>query len=244
MKRFLKSNIFLFVVCIACWELIFRTNFLKGDMASPFGVVAYLTELSNMFNLLSLLLTTMVYSLSAVTLGLILGYTVAVLGFYWQIHWIYRLAVSAKSIPVTALLPIFIAIFGLEKMVLPMVVLPVSAMICVNIWDSSLRLSLQRIQVKKMMGISFFKYFKDVMFWETLEVVIATARISLPYALALVVALDYFMGNVGGAGDYINKSSYSYNVNGVYSAILFIAVAGIMQIAVFDKFSKKLLIWK
>lgn len=242
MKRLFQSNLFLLLVGIVFWQLIFETNYLKGDIASPVGVLLYLLDSSNLFGLLTSLFITMIHSLLAVILGLLLGYAIAVLGFYWQLSWLYRIASAAKSIPVTALLPLFIAIFGLQKMMIPMVIMPISAMICVNIWDSSLRLSSQRKHVKELLGISFAKYFKDVMFWETLEVVIATARISLPYALALIVALDYFMGNLDGIGAYISQCTYK--VNGIYSAILFIAIAGIGQIYIFDKVSKKLLTWK
>lgn len=237
-------NLLLVIVFIGLWQIVYMSKVLKGELASPWGVITTFIDYPQILYIGILVLKTLMFSLTAVFLGGSIGYIIGLIGFFGKISIIYKIASAIKSIPVTVLLPVFIAVFGYNNMILPMVSLPIAAMMCVNIWDSCRRLNLQRNQLRKLLNVGIFVYVKDIVFWETIEVAIVTLRTALPYSLALVIVLDYFLGIAKGIGDFLNNAAATYNCNELYAGIFLIAALGILLIAALDKFAKKILVWK
>lgn len=175
------------------------------------------------------------------SLGVFLGVTPSVRGFF------YGYLNGIKAIPVTILLPLFLAFFGFHNFPIPIISVPIMAIIAVNIAEACDKINSNRQSLAKLLEISKFKYWLHILRWETLDILFASLRIVITYALALQIAFEYFLNHLKGIGCYISvvySGSADNRLGNMYAAILLIAFVGIGSIKILDIISQKQLKWK
>lgn len=186
---------------------------------------------------------TWVVSLVGLTIGATIGYVVGMFVTVLGLRPVYPLLSGLKAVPVTALLPLFMIVFGLQNMLIPMVALPVLAVVAVNVAEAGFRARNRRDHVKRAIGLTEVQFVRHVLFWETLEVSFASIRSMIPHAIALTVALDYFLGILGAAGRSLEQyyNNYDYQMMVFYA----LALAGMSALSIFllDQAATRMLRW-
>lgn len=172
--------------------------------------------------------------------GLALGFLIGTL----KLRLIYGLFLSLKSIPMTIFIPIYIRIFGVGDFILPLVATPSIIIIAVNVCEAIFRSDEIRTLQRKAMGISFLDYTKHILFWEILEVIIATIRVSIPSAMALLIALDYFLQARSGVGAELSSSASFYSTWRTLIFALPISLFTVACVWLLDRQAARLLAWK
>lgn len=229
---------------LALWEMLARGGFMNGQWPHVTDVLAALsgdrTEL--LFRAWSttrqVLASCLIGYALALPLGVYLGLGRAVL------PGTYALFAAGRTVPVTALLPIFLALFGLEDFFVPIVALPVLLHVTVNTAASIAEASKVRYRLLRSWSVTPRSYWMHVVRFETLEASILTSRVVVPFAFALHIALDYFLSVPEGLGDYLSykrdRSAWSHVVAGV----LVVAFIGVLIAGLTDSIGRRVLKWK
>lgn len=157
----------------------------------------------------------------------------------------YHALNGLKTTPVTVLIPFFLAVFGLRRFLVPLLVLPVLAITAVNVADAAKNVSATRAQYLLLAGIKPKFYRRHVLQKEMQEPVFATLRIVIPLAFAIEIAVDFFLNINGGLGTLIAEAyHYPGRDTEMYAAIVGAAILGSACVVVVDLLSEKGLRWK
>lgn len=233
---------------IAIWILMRFPDSLSKVVPSPIDV-AYVLFSNELYILIFRLFTTLGYVLEALLISISVGYFFGMTcAFSKRLKSpLYTICNCIKSVPITIFTPVFITAFHLKDFVVPMICFPVSATICVNIANAAGSINSTRENIFDSLSVSKLHYCRHVLFWETLETLFATLRIVITYALTLEIAIEYFMENVMGIGQYIVSHYHGYaedKYSYVYAGIIVASTAGLVFVKLLDKFSERILRWK
>ncbi|NPD48104.1 ABC transporter permease [Lentimicrobium sp. S6] len=241
-------RIILIPVFLLVWQIFYYLNLFEGQIPSVISVFKVFFKLENSLEIMSHIGKTLYIFIQCLILGSILGYTIGVLmGLNKIINIIfYNFFNAIKSIPITILLPIAFIVFKLSHFLVPLLSLPVIAILAVNISDACNNINKNRFEIISLIKIRKYEYFKHVIFFETLEVFFSTLRVLVTYVIAVEIALDYFLNLNKGIGFFIYKN-YSGSVEylpKMYAGIIVVAILGIGLIKILDLISKKAILWK
>lgn len=234
---------------IAVWEFSVCTTRLSEIVPSLIDVMLVFKISQNRIEIFDALFGTLKPTFLALGISCIVGYSLGILMGLINVfkHALYSLLNALKSIPVTVFIPVFIVLFGLTSMIVPLICVPLISIIAVNIADACLKLSENRFNQLRLYSISKSSFLIHVVFWETLEVLLSTLRVVLTYAIALVVAIDYFLPIERGIGDYIHEMYYALpdtRKAEMFAGIFLLGIIGILLVKLLDIISNNALIWK
>ncbi len=220
----------------------------NNTIPNPINVLKVLLSVE-LFEIMKRLLITLGIVVSILIFSSILGYLIGLAcGINKFMHsLLYPILNSIKSIPITVLLPVFVAIFHLKYFLYPLIALPLIANLSVNISQAVKNINENRLNIVSLWGINKIDIIKHIYFWETVEPFMSTMRILVTYALTIEIALDYFLSTSEGIGSYIFKQYNSYADNKysfMFAGILIVSMAGIFSIKIVDEISSKLVKWK
>lgn len=244
LNRILKSRVFPLCAVLA-WEALAQGDFLQNRWPSIFRVVAELSR--DWRNIVEATGATVWQVFQAAVIGVILGVPLGV--FLAESKWrmgggLYGSFAGLKAVPVTVLIPVFLTVFGLEQFVVPLVALPLVLNFCVNTAQAIAQVSHTRLRLLRSWSVSYSTYARHVLPFECLDSMLQTARVMLPFALALHVAVDYFLCIPNGLGCYVYQA-YTYNDHArMYAAILVVGIIGLGLGEALDFTSRRLLGWK
>lgn len=132
-----------------------------------------------------------------------------------------------RSTPSSALIPLFLMIFGITDM--NKVAIAAFAAVLVIIFNSAygvMNARKQRIMAAKVMGASRFQIFRHVMLLESLPQTFVGLRSGVSMALVIVVVAEMFIGSEQGLGHRIIDAQQVLNVKDMYGSILAAGVLG------------------
>lgn len=132
-----------------------------------------------------------------------------------------------RSTPSSALIPLFLMIFGITDM--NKVAIAAFAAVLVILFNSAygvMNARKQRIMAAKVMGASRFQIFRHVMLLESLPQTFVGLRSGVSMALIIVVVAEMFIGSEQGIGHRIIDAQQVLNVKDMYSSILAAGVLG------------------
>jgi len=132
-----------------------------------------------------------------------------------------------RSIPVTALFPLFLLFFGIGDV----------AKIAIAAWSSSLIVLFNtiygvrnsrkaRVLVAQTMKATKFQLFYKVVLPDSLPQIFIGLRTSLSLALIVVIVTEMFLGTTAGIGQRIFNTSITYRVPEMYASILIAGILG------------------
>lgn len=177
-------------------------------------------------------------AISGVTLGLILGYSKLV-------HSTFGTAVDfARSIPATALFPLFLLFFGIGD----------EAKIAVGVWAASLVIMINaaygvrhanktRLNFAKVYKLNQTQVFTKVILPEAAPHIAAGLRIALSLTLIVVIVTEMFIGTNVGLGHRIIDAQLVYRVPEMYSAIILAGILGYALNKITMLIEKKVIHW-
>jgi len=126
-----------------------------------------------------------------------------------------------RSTPSSALIPLFMMIFGVTD--LNKVAIAAFASILVIFFNSAygvMNARKQRVMAARVMGASPWQIFRDVLIWESLQPIFVGLRSGVSMALVIVIVAEMFIGSDNGLGHRIIDSQQVLNVRDMYASII------------------------
>lgn len=149
-----------------------------------------------------------------------------------------------RSTPSSALIPLFLLIFGVSD--INKVAIAAFGALLIVMFNSAygvLNARKQRVMAAKVMGASNWRIFKDVLIWESLQPTFVGLRSAVSMALVIVIVAEMFIGSENGLGHRIIDAQQVLNVREMYAAILAAGALGYVLNVVFIIIEKRIVHW-
>jgi ABC-type nitrate/sulfonate/bicarbonate transport system permease component len=149
-----------------------------------------------------------------------------------------------RSTPASALIPLFLLIFGIND-INKVAIAAFGAFLIVifNCAYGVINARKQRVAAAKVMGATRWQIFKDVLFWESLQPSFVGLRSAVSMALVIVVVAEMFIGSESGLGHKIIDAQQVMNVRVMYAAIMAAGILGYALNILFLALEKRVVHW-
>ena len=229
------------------WDLVVRLGFIKPILLPPPAdtVGTLLTGLAG-GPLLSDFLVTVWRTLQAFLIAAVVGVPLGVLlgsneKAYRSVEFLIDFF---RSTPSSALIPLFLMIFGTSD-VNKVAIAAFGAMLIV-VFNSAygvINARKQRVMAAKVMGATRWQTFRDVLVWESLQPSFVGLRSAVSMALVIVIVAEMFIGADSGLGNRIINSQQVLNVKSMYASILAAGALGYALNILFLLMERKIVHW-
>lgn len=149
-----------------------------------------------------------------------------------------------RSTPSSALIPLFMMIFGVSD--INKVAIATFGALLIVVFNSAygvMNARKQRVMAAKVMGASRWQVFKDVLVWESLQPTFVGLRSAVSMALVIVIVAEMFIGADSGLGNLIINAQQVMRVKDMYAAILSAGVMGYALNVFFLIAEKRIVHW-
>jgi NitT/TauT family transport system permease protein len=149
-----------------------------------------------------------------------------------------------RSTPSSALIPLFLLIFGVSD--INKVAIAAFGALLIVVFNSAygvINARKQRVMAAKVMGASRWQIFKDVLVWESLQPSFVGLRSAVSMALVIVVVAEMFIGSDNGLGHRIIDAQQVLNVKTMYAAILAAGILGYVLNILFLLVERRIVHW-
>jgi NitT/TauT family transport system permease protein len=149
-----------------------------------------------------------------------------------------------RSTPSSALIPLFLLIFGVSDV--NKVAIAAFGALLIVLFNSAygvMNARKQRVMAAKVMGASRWQIFKDVLIWESLQPTFVGLRSAVSMALVIVIVAEMFIGSDNGLGHRIIDAQQVLNVKSMYAAILAAGVLGYTLNVLFLVIERRVVHW-
>jgi len=149
-----------------------------------------------------------------------------------------------RSTPSSALIPLFLLIFGVSD--INKVAIAAFGALLIVLFNSAygvINARKQRVMAAKVMGASRWQIFKDVLIWESLQPTFVGLRSAVSMALVIVIVAEMFIGSDNGLGHRIIDAQQVLNVKSMYAAILAAGALGYALNILFLIAERKIVHW-
>ncbi|CAB3853528.1 Putative aliphatic sulfonates transport permease protein SsuC [Achromobacter anxifer] len=149
-----------------------------------------------------------------------------------------------RSTPSSALIPLFLMIFGVTDM--NKIAIAAFAAVLVILFNSAygvINARKQRVMAARVMGASRWRIFKDVLIWESLQPTFVGLRSGVSMALVIVIVAEMFIGSDSGLGNRIINAQQVLNVRDMYAAILAAGALGYVLNILFLVLERRVVHW-
>lgn len=149
-----------------------------------------------------------------------------------------------RSTPSSALIPLFLLIFGVSDV--NKVAIAAFGALLIVLFNSAygvINARKQRVMAAKVMGASRWQIFKDVLVWESLQPTFVGLRSAVSMALVIVIVAEMFIGSDNGLGHRIIDAQQVLNVKSMYAAILAAGALGYALNVLFLIAEKRIVHW-
>ena len=235
------------VLLIAFWQLMISAHWVKPVLLPP--PVDTLLHLGGVFasgsiypDLGATLFRTLASFAIAVAVGVPLGVILgSAEGAYRSVEFLIDFF---RSTPSSALIPLFLLIFGITD-VNKIAIASFGAMLIVlfNSAYGVMNAKKTRVMAAQIMGVSRWHVFKDVMLMESLPQTFVGLRSAVSMALVIVIVAEMFIGSETGLGHRIIDAQQVFNVKEMYCSILVTGALGYLLNLGFLLTEKKLIHW-
>jgi NitT/TauT family transport system permease protein len=149
-----------------------------------------------------------------------------------------------RSTPSSALIPLFLLIFGVSDV--NKVAIAAFGALLIVVFNSAygvMNARKQRVMAARVMGASNWQIFKDVLVWESLQPTFVGLRSAVSMALVIVIVAEMFIGSDTGLGHRIIDAQQVLNVKSMYAAILAAGALGYGLNVLFLVAERKIVHW-
>ena len=149
-----------------------------------------------------------------------------------------------RSTPSSALIPLFLMIFGVSD--INKVAIAAFGAFLIVVFNSAygvINARKQRVMAARVMGASRWQIFRDVLVWESLQPSFVGLRSAVSMALVIVIVAEMFIGSDTGLGHRIINSQQVMNVRDMYASILSAGALGYVLNIVFLALERRLVHW-
>ncbi len=235
------------VLLFIVWDMVVRLGFIKPILLpSPADTVTALVQGLAGGPLLKDFAVTVWRTLQAFIIAAVVGVPLGVvLGSAEKAYRSVEFLIDFfRSTPSSALIPLFLMIFGVSD-VNKVAIAAFGAMLIV-VFNSAygvINARKQRVMAARVMGATRWQIFKDVLVWESLQPSFVGLRSAVSMALVIVIVAEMFIGADSGLGNRIINSQQVMNVKDMYAAILAAGVLGYALNILFLLLERKIVHW-
>jgi NitT/TauT family transport system permease protein len=149
-----------------------------------------------------------------------------------------------RSLPVTALFPIFLVAFGIQDASkIAMVATAVAFVMIVTASYGVRQAPRTRQKMAQVFGASALQKFRDVVLPEAVGQIVSGMRVSLGTSMVVVIVAEMFIGARFGIGQRL-YDAYSINaVEDMYGIVVLVGVLGYILNVLFSQIEKRLIFW-
>ena len=229
------------------WDLVVRFGLIKAILLpTPWATIqALVTALAGGPLLMDFAVTVM-RTLEAFAIAAIIGVPLGVLlgsneKAYRSVEFLIDFF---RSTPSSALIPLFLLIFGVSDV--NKVAIAAFGALLIVLFNSAygvINARKQRVMAAKVMGASRWQIFKDVLIWESLQPTFVGLRSAVSMALVIVIVAEMFIGSDTGLGHRIIDAQQVLNVKSMYAAILAAGALGYALNILFLIAERKIVHW-
>ncbi|MEJ8845645.1 ABC transporter permease [Variovorax rhizosphaerae] len=212
------------VVLFILWDLVVRLGFIKPILL-PAPADTVLTLITGLAGgpLLTDFAVTVWRTVQAFIIAAVIGVPLGVLlGSNERLYRSVEFLIDFfRSTPSSALIPLFLLIFGVSD--INKIAIAAFGAFLIVVFNSAygvINARKQRVMAAKVMGASRWQVFKDVLIWESLQPSFVGLRSAVSMALVIVIVAEMFIGSDAGLGHRIIDAQQVLNVKSMYAAIL------------------------
>ncbi len=233
----------LFVV----WDLVIRAGLIKAILLPP-PLATLETLVVGLLggSLLADFLVTVGRTLQAFLIAAVVGMPLGVLlgsneRAYRSVEFLIDFF---RSTPSSALIPLFLLIFGTSN--INKVAIAAFGAFLIVVFNSAygvINARKQRVMAAQVMGASKAQIFRDVLVWESLQPSFVGLRSAVSMALVIVIVAEMFIGSDQGLGHRIIDAQQVLNVKTMYAAILAAGALGYALNVLFLLLERRIVHW-
>ncbi len=235
------------VLLFIVWDLVVRLGFIKAILLPPplDAIGALVSGLAGGPLLKDFLVTVwrtvqafMIAAAVGMPLGVLLGSSEKA---YRSVEFLIDFF---RSTPSSALIPLFLMVFGVSD--INKVAIAAFGSLLIVVFNSAygvINARKQRVMAAKVMGASRWQVFKDVLIWESLQPSFVGLRSAVSMALVIVIVAEMFIGADSGLGNRIINSQQVMNVRDMYASILAAGALGYALNVLFLKVERRIVHW-
>jgi sulfonate transport system permease protein len=235
------------VVLFILWDLVVRAGLIKAILLpTPMDTLyALVTGLAG-GPLLMDFAVTVLRTLEAFVIAAVVGVPLGVLlgsneKAYRSVEFLIDFF---RSTPSSALIPLFLLIFGVSDV--NKVAIAAFGALLIVLFNSAygvINARKQRVMAARVMGASRWQIFKDVLIWESLQPTFVGLRSAVSMALVIVIVAEMFIGSDSGLGHRIIDAQQVLNVKSMYAAILAAGALGYALNVLFLVAERRIVHW-
>jgi len=235
------------IVLLVVWDLVVRFGLIKAILLPlPGDTLATLVSGLLGGNLLvhfwvTLERTLLAFAIAAgvgMPLGIVLGSAERA---YRSVEFLVDFF---RSTPASALIPLFLLIFGISDV--NKVAIAAFGAFLIVVFNSAygvINARKQRVMAARVMGATRWQIFRDVLFWESLQPSFVGLRSAVSMALVIVVVAEMFIGSENGLGHKIIDAQQVMNVKVMYAAIMAAGILGYALNVAFLFLERRIVHW-
>lgn len=235
------------IIVLTMWFLISELKLVDSFfLPNPIETITELVKLiakgiiipDMFFTLERMFIAFLIAAIMGIPLGLLLGSSRKLYESFEFVIDFFR------SIPATAMFPLFLLVFGIEdKSKIAVTAFAATLIIVFNTAHGVMHAKKSRTLAVRLMGATRFHIFRFISFWETLPQIFVGLRTALSLSLVIIIVTEMFIGTYVGLGRRIIDFQYVYNIKGMYAVILLTGILGYVINLVFIILEKRLLHW-
>jgi len=235
------------IVLFILWDLVVRLGFIKAILLpTPWSTLGALATGLAGGPLLLDFGVTVLRTLEAFVIAAVVGVPLGVLlgsneKAYRSVEFLIDFF---RSTPSSALIPLFLMIFGVSD--INKVAIAAFGALLIVLFNSAygvINARKQRVMAARVMGASRWQIFKDVLIWESLQPSFVGLRSAVSMALVIVIVAEMFIGSDIGLGHRIIDAQQVLNVKSMYAAILAAGALGYALNILFLLAERKIVHW-
>jgi NitT/TauT family transport system permease protein len=229
------------------WDLVVRAGWIKAILLpTPSATIGALVGGLAGGPLLIDFAVTVLRTLEAFVIAAVIGVPLGVLlgsneRAYRSVEFLIDFF---RSTPSSALIPLFLLIFGVSD--INKVAIAAFGALLIVVFNSAygvINARKQRVMAAKVMGASRWQIFKDVLIWESLQPTFVGLRSAVSMALVIVIVAEMFIGSDNGLGHRIIDAQQVLNVKSMYAAILAAGALGYALNTLFLLAERRIVHW-
>ncbi|MES3004127.1 MAG: ABC transporter permease [Pseudomonadota bacterium] len=229
------------------WDLVVRFGLIKPILLPP-PLATLETLVRGLFGgpLLIDFLVTVKRTLQAFAIAAVVGMPLGILlgsneKAYRSVEFLIDFF---RSTPSSALIPLFLLIFGVSD--INKVAIAAFGAFLIVVFNSAygvINARKQRVMAARVMGASRWQVFRDVLVWESLQPSFVGLRSAVSMALVIVIVAEMFIGSENGLGHRIIDAQQVLNVKSMYAAILSAGALGYLLNVLFLLAERRIVHW-
>ncbi len=236
------------LIFILLWQMVSVLSFVNPILFPSFWEVFKTLFISSISaTLLYEGLQTVLRAIIGFTLGTLIGIILGlVLGLSKRFYKFFEFPIDfSRSLPASALLPVFILFFGIgDGSKILLVAFVCSLILIVSTIQGVRSINTTRTMAAQIEGVTKFQLLQKVIFPSALPSIAAGMRISISIAMIIVVVTEMLLSTAPGLGRRILDSQTLFRIPEMYAAIIFAGIFGYLLNKLISVVTERVVHWE